>query len=148
MIPSQMPSCSALRRLVIRFVLPQRMKSASFNCPMNACLHASALGTSNNLSAGGSARWRTNLSGTGSAVGLGLVVAAIVWLSYNRPIGQCLQIFDSKSTIRRTRRYRAYTPLEGTAVFSLEPPILLLQDLGTFLVQHHVDQEFFDIWDE
>ena len=58
LIPSHMPSCSAFRRPVTRFVFPHRRKSASFNCPMNACLHASGLGERRSLSTGGEARWR------------------------------------------------------------------------------------------
>src|SRR6266403_5362683 len=64
LMPSHIPSCSALRRPVIRFVLPQRRKSASFNWPINACLHASALGDSCSLSFGGVARWRVRRKGT------------------------------------------------------------------------------------
>lgn len=56
LIPSHSPSCSAFLRPVMRLVLPHLKKSASFICPINACLHASALGDSSNFSVGGDAK--------------------------------------------------------------------------------------------
>lgn len=67
------------------------MKSASFSCPMKACLHDSALGESSSFSVGGEARCNTSRRGVDM---LGAEEArreaVIVWLSYIRPIGQCL----------------------------------------------------------
>lgn len=56
LIPSHIPSCSAFLSPVMRFVFPHRMKSASFNWPMNACLQASAVGGKRSFSVGGEAR--------------------------------------------------------------------------------------------
>lgn len=82
-MPSQRPSCSALRRPVMRFVFPQRMKSASFIWPMKACLHASALGEISSLSVGGDARCRISRRGTPveDDDGAERAVFDIVWLS-------------------------------------------------------------------
>lgn len=63
LILSHIPSCSACRRPVIRFVFPHRRKSASFSCPMNACLHDSMFGDKRSLSVGGAARCRIRRKG-------------------------------------------------------------------------------------
>ena len=88
LMPSHIPSCSALRRLVMRFVLPHRMKSASFNWPMNACLHESAEGGRRSFSVGGDARWRISFNGATcrfspdpEAGAPGRIEADMMWLS-------------------------------------------------------------------
>jgi hypothetical protein len=90
--PSHMPSCSTFLSEVILLVLPQRMKSASFNCAMKACLQDSALGDSSSLSVGGDARCSMSLSGVVWEVGGGpaRIEEDMRLLSYMRPIGQCL----------------------------------------------------------
>ena len=82
LIPSQSPSCSAFRRPVMRLVFPQRMKSASLSWPMNACLHASALGERSSFSVGGEARWRVRRRGVKALGGAwGRADWEMVWLS-------------------------------------------------------------------
>ena len=88
LIPSHIPSCSALRRPVMRFVFPHRMKSASLSWPMNACLQASAEGGSRSFSVGGDARWRISFNGATcmlipdpEAGAPGRIEADMIWLS-------------------------------------------------------------------
>ena len=66
----------------MRLVFPHRIKSASFSCPMNACLHASALGARSSFSVGGEARWRMRRRGVkNEGAALGRADSVIVWLS-------------------------------------------------------------------
>lgn len=83
--PSHIPSCSAFLSPVMRLVLPHRMKSASFSWPMNACLHASALGDNSSLSVGGEARCKMSWSGVVWEVeapcGMVRMLDEMMWLS-------------------------------------------------------------------
>jgi hypothetical protein len=83
-MPSHKPSWSTLRSEVIRLVLPQRIKSASLSCPINACLQDSALGESSSLSVGGDARCRIRRKGVAIVAESdepGRIVARMEWLS-------------------------------------------------------------------
>ena len=67
-MPSHKASWSAIRREVILLVLPHRMKSASFNWFIKACLQESIVDDKNSLSFGGAARWRIKRIGVAEDV--------------------------------------------------------------------------------